>query len=116
MISKIGAHPAFLVDFITKTWRASKGYKGTFLRYALYIWGNEWIMVTITLEQDSGFDKTHFKNLDELLAYIDVQTDVKLSHENQKFLQELDQRVDAFKKNPTQTTPLDQTISNLRKP
>lgn len=72
-------------------------------------------MVTITLENSEGLDKTHFKNIDELLAYLDVQSEERLPHENQDFLDELDRRAAEYKANPSNVTPLEETIAKLRK-
>ncbi|MCB0737118.1 MAG: addiction module protein [Bacteroidetes bacterium] len=71
-------------------------------------------MVTITLENSEGLNKTHFKDVEELLAYLDIQSAERLPHENDAFLEELERRVADYKANPSQVTPIEETIAKLR--
>ena len=72
-------------------------------------------MVTITLENSEGLEKTHFKDVEELLAHLDFQSAERLPHENEAFLEELERRRSNYKANPSQVTPLEETIAKLRR-
>lgn len=71
-------------------------------------------MITLTLEEGKEFEKTHFKNIDELLNYLDLKAKSLLPHETQEFFDELDKRIEAHKKDPKSARPFREVLSDIK--
>jgi len=73
-----------------------------------------YIMITITLENSEKLDKTHFADLDELLAYLNGRLSPKFPHENPKFMDELNRRSQEYKDNPSAAVPFKESLDRIR--
>jgi hypothetical protein len=71
-------------------------------------------MITLTLEEGKEFEKTHFKNIEELLSYLDLKATSLLPHETQEFFDELDKRIEAYKKEPKSARPFREVLSGIK--
>lgn len=71
-------------------------------------------MVTITLDRGQGLDKTHFTDLEELMAYLNGRLSPKFPHEDPKFMQELERRSEEYKNNPSIGVPFEETLERIR--
>ncbi|MFY0674607.1 MAG: hypothetical protein JXQ87_14505 [Bacteroidia bacterium] len=72
-------------------------------------------MITITLDRTEKLDKTHFSDLDELLAYLNNRLNPKFPHDNPKFMKELERRSGLLRDNPNEGIDFDEGIKAIRK-
>lgn len=71
-------------------------------------------MVTITLEHGSEMEKTHFKNVEELVAYLTGKP-VQYPHDNPEFLAELRNRSAEMDEDSSKAISWDDMLQNLKR-
>lgn len=71
-------------------------------------------MVTITIDQDSEFEKTHFKNREELRAYLSRPSGTIPSEFDAELARELDRRDEEMDKEPSAHSSVSEVIDFAR--
>lgn len=72
-------------------------------------------MITITLEEADGLERTHFKNLSELMSFLNRPAEGILSEKEKDLNSKLNKRYELMDTDPSQISSVQEAIEYARK-